>query len=80
MPTAQYRRERMGKHRLRTIASDACRYIEITGDRAELDCPRCAETLRTRHTGDEVHHEGGPLWSVLLEHLFRDCPAVEYVR
>jgi hypothetical protein len=36
--------------------------------------------MRTRHTGDEVHHEGGPLWSVLLEHLFHECPAVEYVR
>jgi len=80
MPATPYRRERLGRFRLRNIAADACRYIEIVGEHAELDCPRCGTTLRTRHTGDHVLREGGPLWSVLLEHLFRECPAVEYVR
>jgi hypothetical protein len=81
MPTAtRYRRERMGRYRLRTIAADACRYTKITGEHAELDCPRCAETIRTRHTGDHVTREGGPLWSALLDHLFHECPAVEVTR
>jgi uncharacterized paraquat-inducible protein A len=70
----------MGRFRLRTIAADACRYIETHNGHAERDCPRCAETLRTRHTSDHVTREGGPLWSALLEHLLHDCPAVEYTR
>ena len=79
MPAVSFRRERMGRFRLRSIADDATRYIQTDGHRAELDCPRCAETLHTRHTAD-VTREGGPLWSALLEHLFRECPAVEYTR
>ncbi len=80
MPTTHHRRERMSRFGIYGLAADACRYIEIIDDRAELDCPRCAETLHTRHTGDEVRHEGGPLWSVLLDHLFHECPAVEHAR
>jgi hypothetical protein len=80
MPATQYTPERMGRFRLRTIAADACRYIEITGGRAEVDCPRCTDTIRTRHTGDHVHHEGGPLHSALLDHLLHACPAVEVTR
>jgi hypothetical protein len=80
MPATQHRRERMGKFRLLGIAADACRYAEITNDHAELDCPRCVQTLRTRRTDNEVFREGGPLWSVLVDHLFGECPAVEYAR
>jgi hypothetical protein len=80
MPTTQYRRERMGRFRLRTIAADACRYIEIIDGHAEVDCPRCTDTIRTRHTSDDDRHEGGPLWSALLDHLFHACPAVQVTR
>jgi uncharacterized paraquat-inducible protein A len=79
MPATQHRRERIGQFRLRILAADACRYTETVGEHAELDCPRCAETIRTRHTGD-VQREGGSLWSALLDHLFHDCPAVEVAR
>ncbi len=80
MPATSHKRERMSKFGLRNIAADACRYVELVADHAELDCPRCTDTIRTRHTGDHVRHEGGPLWSALLDHLFHDCPAVEYAR
>jgi hypothetical protein len=80
MPTTAYKRQRYGRFRLRNLAADACRYIEIIDGHAELDCPRCTQTLRTRRTDDDVFREGGPLWSVLLDHLFHDCPAVEVAR
>jgi uncharacterized paraquat-inducible protein A len=80
MPATSHKRERMSRFRLRNIAADACRYIEMTDGHAELDCPRCAHTLRTRHTGEHVTREGGPLWSALLDHLFHDCSAVEHTR
>ncbi|GAA5139194.1 hypothetical protein [Pseudonocardia adelaidensis] len=79
MPTT-HRRERYGRYRIRNIAADACRYVELVDDHAELDCPRCAQTLRGRRTDTDVFREGGPLWSVLLDHLLHDCPAVEVAR
>lgn len=80
MPTTIYRRERYGRYRLRNIADDACRYVELVDGHAELDCPRCATTLHTRRTDDDVYREGGPMWSVVLDHLLHDCPAVEVAR
>jgi hypothetical protein len=80
MPATGYRRERMSRFGIRNLAGDACRYVEIIDGHAELDCPRCAHTLHTRRTDNDVFHEGGPLWSVLLDHLFHDCPAVEVAR
>lgn len=80
MPAVECRRERIGRFRLLNIAADACRYIETHHSHAEVDCPRCGDTLRTRHTGADARREGGPLYRVLLDHLFHDCPAVEVAR
>ena len=81
MPTAQYTRERVGRFRLLNTAANACRYIEIADGAAEVECPRCAETIRTY----ELHRprlteEGGPVWRALVDHLFHECPAVEVTR
>jgi hypothetical protein len=80
MPQLAHKRQRLGRFALRTIAADACRYTHTHPTHAELDCPRCAQTIRTRHLRNDVHLEGGPLHAALLDHLFHDCPAVEATR
>jgi hypothetical protein len=80
MPETPYKRQRLGSFSLRNSAADACRYIQVHKTHAEVDCPRCAETVRTRHLREDVRLEGGPLHGVLLDHLFHACPAVEVAR
>jgi hypothetical protein len=80
MSATGYEPKPMSRYGIRNLAGDACRYVEIIDGQAELDCPRCVHTLRTRRTDDDVFREGGPMWSVLLDHLFHDCPAIEVTR
>jgi hypothetical protein len=75
-------RERVGRFGLLLVAADAMRGTHHHGGVATVACPRCGDTVRTRHPlpAAEAAREGSPLHSALLDRLFRDCPATEVAR